>query len=183
MILFQKESDFNLANTITFLNITAGVFAIYFISQELYNFAVISAWIGGAFDILDGKVARKFGLSSQFGIQLDSFADFLSFVIVPLLLLYFAIFKSSELNPIIFGIAFVLYTISGLRRLIRFNLNSNEGEAEKFFTGIPTPLGAILLWIALLFWQFEIVINPLFYTIYIVVVGFLLNSKIKIPHP
>ncbi|EJF07484.1 phosphatidylserine synthase [Thiovulum sp. ES] len=183
MILFQKESDFNLANTITFLNITAGVLAIYFISQELYNFAVISAWIGGAFDILDGKVARKFGLSSQFGIQLDSFADFLSFVIVPLLLLYFAIFKSSDLNPAIFGIAFVLYTISGLRRLIRFNLNSNEGEAEKFFTGIPTPLGAILLWVSLLFWQFEIITNPLFYTIYIVVVGFLLNSKIKIPHP
>jgi CDP-diacylglycerol--serine O-phosphatidyltransferase len=182
-MIFSKESDFNLANIITFLNITAGVFAIYFISEGLYNLAVISAWIGGAFDILDGKVARKFGLSSPFGIQLDSFADFLSFVIVPLLLIYFAIFKGSDLNPLIYGFAIVFYTISGLRRLIRFNLNSNEGEAEKFFTGVPTPLGAILLWISLLFWQFEIIENSLFIAISMIVVAFLLNSKLKIPHP
>ena len=40
---------------------------------------------------------------------------------------------------------FVYYVISGLRRLIQFNINADEGKVEKYFTGIPTPLGAILL--------------------------------------
>ncbi len=34
---------------------------------------------------------------------------------------------------------FIYYVISGLRRLIQFNINANEGEVEKYFTGIPTP--------------------------------------------
>ena len=46
--------------------------------------------------------------------------------------------------------AFVYYVISGLRRLIQFNINADEGKVEKYFTGIPTPLGAILLWLVYL---------------------------------
>ncbi|HIO70524.1 MAG TPA: phosphatidylserine synthase [Campylobacterales bacterium] len=181
--LFERDSNFNLANLFTFTNIGAGVVAIYFISKGEYNLAVISAWIGGAFDIFDGKIARKFGLSSPFGIQLDSFADSLSFVIVPLLLLYFAIFQESSINPILFGIAFLFYTIAGLRRLINFNLNSDIGKVEKFFTGVPTPLGAILLWIVYLLWSSGIVENEIYILFYIAIVGYLLNSKIRIPHP
>jgi CDP-diacylglycerol--serine O-phosphatidyltransferase len=145
----------------------------------MYEYAVISAWIGGALDILDGKVARKFGLSTQFGIQLDSFADFLSFVLVPLLLLYFAIFK--EASPL-FGFVFLFYTVAGLRRLINFNLNSSEGSVQKFFVGVPTPLGAILLWFGFLSWSFGFA-NEIGIGIYILLIGYLLNSKIKIPHP
>jgi CDP-diacylglycerol--serine O-phosphatidyltransferase len=182
MFLFSKNSDFNLANLITFLNIIAGLFAIYFISIGEYNLAVLSAWMGGVFDILDGKVARRYGLSSQFGIQLDSFADFFSFVIVPLILIYFVIFKDSNLSPLIFGIFFIFYAISGVRRLIIFNINSEEGSVKKSFTGIPTPLGAILLWFGLLFWQFEVVQSEIVIGVYMVVIGYFLNSKVKIFH-
>jgi CDP-diacylglycerol--serine O-phosphatidyltransferase len=149
----------------------------------LYNFAVISAWIGGAFDIFDGKIARKFQLSSEFGVQLDSFADSLSFIIVPLLLLYFAIFKSADISPLILAFGFIFYVIAGLRRLVNFNLKSNVGEVEKHFTGVPTPLGAILLWFAYLSWTSGLISNPLYILLYIVLVAYLLNSKVKIPHP
>ena len=84
MGLFDKENRFNLANIITFGNISFGVIAIYFIVEGNFFVAIILAWIAGAFDIADGKVARKFNLSTEFGVQLDSFADFLSFVIMPI---------------------------------------------------------------------------------------------------
>lgn len=183
MFLFNRENNFNLANIFTFVNIGAGVVAIYFISIGDYNLAVISAWIGGAFDIFDGKIARKFGLSSQFGVQLDSFADSLSFVIVPLLLLYFAIFKDSDIDRLLLASVFIFYTVAGLRRLINFNLNSSVGKVEKFFTGVPTPLGAILLWFAYLGWNFNLIENNIYILLYISIVAYLLNSKIKIPHP
>ncbi|MBD3841664.1 MAG: CDP-alcohol phosphatidyltransferase family protein [Campylobacterales bacterium] len=189
--LFNKNSHFNLANLVTFSNIIAGVLAIYFITHGEFFGAALFAWLGGAFDILDGKIARKYHLSTQFGIQLDSFADFLSFVLVPSLFLYFAIFDGKELildTSFIF-IAFTYYIISGLRRLIQFNINSSEGEVSKHFIGVPTPLGAILLWVVYLVWDFNFIPilfdtpNEYIVLIAIVVIGFLLNSKVKIPHP
>ncbi len=84
--LWRPTSHFNLANLITFSNVTCGLLAMYFITQEHYILASALAWAGGAFDIMDGKIARKYGLSNEFGIQLDSFADFLSFVLVPVFL-------------------------------------------------------------------------------------------------
>ncbi|MEA3384095.1 MAG: CDP-alcohol phosphatidyltransferase family protein [Campylobacterota bacterium] len=189
--LFDKNNHFNLANIVTFFNITAGILAIYFITHGEFFGAALFAWLGGAFDIIDGKIARKYQLSTQFGIQLDSFADFLSFVIVPSMFLYFAIFDGNEfiLNTFFVFTAFVFYIISGLRRLIQFNIDSDEGIVSKYFIGIPTPLGAILLWIIYLIWLFELFPSILgFHVEYIVltliiIIGYFLNSKVKIPHP
>ncbi len=182
--LFNKNSHFNLANLATFFNITAGILAIYYLTHESFFAAALFAWLAGAFDIVDGKIARKYNLSTEFGIQLDSFADFLSFVIVPTMFIFFAVIEGKELTlftPLVV-FAFIYYVISGLRRLIQFNINAQEGEVEKYFTGIPTPLGAILLWIIYLIWLTGI-INENIVLITMIVVGFLLNSKIKIPHP
>jgi len=185
MFLFNKESNFNLANLFTFVNISAGVLAIYFILEKNFFYAVVVAWIGGFFDIFDGKIARKFNLSSEFGLQLDSFADSLSFVIVPTLLIYVAIFKDNEhISKILLAVVFIFYVISGLRRLINFNLNTNTGEVAKFFTGVPTPLGAILLWFVFLASEyFRVITNEYIILFLIVIIGYLLNSKVKIPHP
>ncbi len=76
---------------------------------------------------------------------------------------------------------FIYYVISGLRRLIQFNIDADEGEVEKYFTGIPTPLGAILLWTVYLIFLTGY-INEYFVLSMVVVVGYLLNSKIKIKH-
>ena len=114
MFLFNKESNFNLANLFTFVNISAGVLAIYFILEKNFFYAVVVAWIGGFFDIFDGKIARKFNLSSEFGLQLDSFADSLSFVIVPTLLIYVAIFKDNEhISKILLVVVFIFYEKQG----------------------------------------------------------------------
>jgi CDP-diacylglycerol--serine O-phosphatidyltransferase len=183
--LFDKNNHFNLANLVTFFNITAGIMAIYFITHGEFMGAALFAWLGGAFDILDGKIARKYNLSTEFGVQLDSFADFLSFVIVPAMFLFFAIFdgKLAFFNGFIITFVFVYYVISGLRRLIQFNINTDAGSLSKHFVGVPTPLGAILLWVVYLGWIYELIPNENIVLALIMIIGFLLNSKVKIPHP
>ncbi|MBL6973425.1 MAG: CDP-alcohol phosphatidyltransferase family protein, partial [Sulfurimonas sp.] len=134
--LWSPSSHFNLANLFTMVNITAGLLATYFITQNNFFLAVILAWVGGAFDIFDGKIARKYNLSNEFGVQLDSFADFLSFVLVPVFLIFQAVYSTSLSGVwlILASIVSIYYVISGLRRLIHFNINTDAGEVDKYFT-------------------------------------------------
>jgi len=181
--LYDKNSHFNLANIVTFANISAGIIAMYFIQQGDFKTAIILAWIAGGLDILDGKIARKFNLSCEFGIQIDSFADFISFVVMPSFLLFYAMQKGSGIETAFAGAVFIYYIISGLRRLIEFNIQSEEGEVAKYFVGVPTPLGAILLWILYLVYSYGMVTNIYIILIFVALIAYLLNSKVKIPHP
>jgi len=183
MKLLEKENRYNLANLITFGNIACGLLALYFIGKGEFTTAIVLAWIAGALDIADGKVARRFGLSTEFGIQLDSFADFLSFVIMPSFLLFYALHKSSPLQEIFLGAVFIFYVISGLRRLVEFNLKVDAGSVEKYFEGVPTPLGAILLWVLYLLYTYGVVSNAWVIGLLVLVIAWSLNSKLKIPHP
>ena len=181
--LFNATSHFNLANLFTMVNITAGLLATYFITQNNFTLAIILAWIGGAFDIFDGKIARKYNLSNEFGIQLDSFADFLSFVLVPVFLIFQAVYSHLEgISLIAAAITSIYYVISGLRRLIQFNIDADAGSVEKYFVGVPTPLGAILLWLVYLGNAYEL-IPPYGVMIAMILIGWSLNSKLKVPHP
>ncbi len=183
MNLFDKDNRFNLANIVTFSNISLGIVAMYFIQEGNFTIAIILAWIAGAFDILDGKIARKYNLSCGFGVQLDSFADFISFVVMPSFLLFYALDKHNNLELLIAGAVFIYYIISGLRRLIEFNLKSEAGTVTKYFEGVPTPLGAILLWVLYLLYSYDIVSNFYMILLLVVAIAYLLNSKVKIPHP
>ncbi|MBN2783131.1 MAG: CDP-alcohol phosphatidyltransferase family protein [Campylobacterales bacterium] len=182
--LFTPSSHFNLANMFTFVNITAGLLATYFITQNNFFLAIILAWVGGAFDIFDGKIARKFKLSNDFGVQLDSFADFLSFVLVPVFLIFQAVYSVSYDGAMLIAAAVVsiYYVISGLRRLIHFNLSTEVGGVAKYFIGVPTPLGAILLWLVYLANIYGVL--PSFGVIILMAaIGWSLNSTIKVRHP
>jgi len=185
MFLFDKHSHFNAANLITFGNIACGVIAIYFTVKGDFFTAIVFAWIAGGLDIADGKVARKFNLSTEFGIQVDSFADFVSFVIMPSFLVFYALTlnKASGIEELIIGLVFIFYIISGLRRLVEFNLKVEAGKVSKFFEGVPTPLGAILLWVLYLLFTYEIISNSYIITFFVLLVALSLNSKLKIPHP
>ncbi len=183
-MLFDKDNRFNLANLITFGNIASGLIAIHFIVHGDFFTAIILAWIAGALDIADGKVARKYNLSTEFGIQVDSYADFISFVVMPSFLLYYAITASvSSTTQLILGLVFIFYIIAGLRRLIEFNMKSEEGVVTKFFDGVPTPLGAILQWVLYLLFSYGVITNAYVIGLFVLVIAWALNSKIKIPHP
>ena len=181
--LYRADSHFNLANMFTFGNLTSGLIAIYLAIHGDFLWAIVFLWIGGAFDLFDGKMARKHGLSNAFGIQLDSYADFLSFVLTPVFIVYIAIINQPDVSPFILVVGSAVslyYIISGLRRLIQFNINAEEGEVEEYFTGIPTPMGAIVIWFIFLGGLY---VYPPFVTVMLMALtGWLLNSKVKIKH-
>ena len=185
MNLFDKHNRFNIANLVTYLNVALGVMAIYFIVKGDFFTAIILAWIAGACDIIDGKLARKYKLSTEFGIQLDSFADFLSFVVMPPFLLFYALKSgmSSGWEELVVGLVFIGYIIAGLRRLIEFNLKVEEGEVAKYFEGVPTPLGAILLWVLYLLYSNTLITSVAIITFFVIAIAWSMNSKLKIPHP
>jgi CDP-diacylglycerol--serine O-phosphatidyltransferase len=185
MFLLDKHSHFNAANLITFSNIACGVIAIYFTVKGDFFTAIVFAWVAGLLDIADGKVARKFNLSTEFGIQVDSFADFLSFVIMPSFLVFYALTlnRATAMEEVIIGMVFIFYIVSGLRRLVEFNLKVEAGSVSKYFEGVPTPLGAILLWILYLLFTYGIINNTYIITFFVLLVALSLNSKLKIPHP
>ena len=184
MNLYDKDNRFNIANLVTYLNVAFGVIAIYFIVKEDFFTAIIFAWLAGACDITDGKLARKYKLSTEFGVQLDSFADFLSFVVMPPFLLFYALKSGmhSSWEELVIGLIFIAYIIAGLRRLIEFNLKADAGEVEKYFEGVPTPLGAILLWILYLLFSYAIIPSIWVITALVVVIAWSMNSNIKIKH-
>lgn len=186
MNLFEKNNRFNIANLVTYLNVTAGIMAIFFITKGDFFTAIVLAWIAGACDIIDGKLARKYDLSTEFGIQLDSFADFLSFVVMPPFLLFYAVKAYSGISGIeeaVLGLVFIWYIINGLRRLVEFNLKVDVGKVEKYFEGVPTPLGAILLWILYLLNAYGVITSGYVIAVLVILIAWSLNSKLKIPHP
>jgi CDP-diacylglycerol--serine O-phosphatidyltransferase len=186
MNLFDKNNRFNIANMVTYLNVSAGIMAIFFIVRGDFFTAIVLAWIAGACDIIDGKLARKYNLSTEYGIQLDSFADFLSFVVMPPFLLFYAVKHYSGITGVeelLLGLVFIWYIINGLRRLVEFNLKVDVGKVEKYFEGVPTPLGAILLWVLYLLNAYSIVTNVYVIAIFVLIIAWSLNSKLKIPHP
>ncbi|MBS3164356.1 CDP-diacylglycerol--serine O-phosphatidyltransferase [Candidatus Woesearchaeota archaeon] len=111
-------------------NAAAGFLALLSITRgQMLN---ASAFLLGAmlFDMLDGQVARKLQVHSAFGLQLDSLADAVSFVVAPAAMIHFAF---SDL----LGVAVAIVAVAcGISRLARFNVTANDS----FYSGLSTPL-------------------------------------------
>jgi len=97
--------------------------------------------LAGFLDALDGKIARFSGGTSQFGVELDSLADFLSFGVAPAVLVY--AIKLNTLGKWGWVIS-IVYIMAAAFRLARFNLLADTDE-KKDFIGMPVPLAALAL--------------------------------------
>ena len=107
--------------------------------------ATAAPFIGVAvvLDMLDGRIARMTKTQSEFGIQLDSLADVVSFGLAPALLVYKWALYPLELVGF-FGAFF--YAACGAIRLARFNVVATRSrESGHYFTGLPIPLAAAVL--------------------------------------
>ncbi|MFH0984358.1 MAG: CDP-diacylglycerol--serine O-phosphatidyltransferase [Candidatus Omnitrophota bacterium] len=131
-------------NMITLLNLVAGFFSILMSVQEKYEYAVWLVFLALILDSLDGHVARIFGNETEFGRELDSLADAVSFVVAPCMLVYKAFFQNS---PVMLLMVIVFYLCSGIFRLARFNVNPTRGGC---FEGLPTPAAALTLMMTML---------------------------------
>lgn len=135
---------FVLPNLFTVSSIFCGFYAITQCIDEpepprLYR-AAIAIFFGMFFDMFDGRVARLTRTQSEFGMQLDSLADAISFGAAPGVLLWR--WSLSSLGSAGLLIAFI-YVACGTLRLARFNvLASREPGSSKHFVGLPIPLAA-----------------------------------------
>ncbi|MFC0473585.1 CDP-diacylglycerol--serine O-phosphatidyltransferase [Halalkalibacter kiskunsagensis] len=133
-----KKLKGQIANALTLLNLGLGAFAIMFILQNELRLGLLFITIAALTDRLDGAAARRFNSTSEFGKQLDSLSDIISFGVAPAFLLYQAIL-------FVFGLPGMFVTIffiaCGAIRLARFNISESTG----FFVGLPiTAAGCIL---------------------------------------
>ena len=95
--------------------------------------AAMMVLFASVFDMLDGRVARITGRGSEFGIQLDSLADMISFGIAPAILLYAWGIHSLGVWGLVGAFAFVL---CGAFRLARFNCQADVGEKPEYSEGL-----------------------------------------------
>lgn len=100
-------------------------------------FVILAAFL----DALDGKIARLSGSTSQFGIELDSLADFLSFGVAPAVIIH--TIKLADLGK--WGwIISIVFIMAASYRLARYNLMA-DSEEKKDFLGLPVPVAALAL--------------------------------------
>jgi CDP-diacylglycerol---serine O-phosphatidyltransferase len=104
------------------------------------DFAQAAPMIGWAIvlDLLDGYIARLTGTTSEFGGELDSLADVISFGVAPAVLAYMWAFGSVER---VGWLAAFLFVVCGALRLARFNVQRNVVDS-RFFVGLPIPAAA-----------------------------------------
>ncbi len=134
-----------LPSMITLSSIVAGMTAILLASRGEFEKAVIAIILAAVFDGFDGRVARMFNASSQFGVELDSLADSISFGVSPAFVMFF--YATQNIKS--FGwIVSILFAISCVLRLARFNVMTGDEEIPEywhyFFTGVPAPAGALM---------------------------------------
>ena len=171
-----------LPNLITLSGLSFGLSSMRFAIEGEYNLAIFCILFAAVCDALDGMLARHLDSESDLGFQLDSLSDFLSFGIAPGLLMYMAVFNQNSIG----AFAALIFIIFSCLRLALFNVlheksKNNEAQRIDFFTGIPTPAGAILILLPLTHvyigfdWANE---NLNFVAGYIILIGGLLVSKI-----
>lgn len=141
----------HIPNTITLLNMTSGITAVYFAvegSPDQLAYAGMFIFLAAVFDFFDGFTARLLHASSEIGIQLDSLSDMISFGLAPGFILFQMLNLShgkptetfDNVNVLPF-LALLVPLMSALR-LAKFNIDE---EQQYSFKGLPTPPLALLI--------------------------------------
>ena len=129
-------------NLITVINMFLGFIGIV---MMIKGDPIRGGWLilfAGLCDAADGKLARMLGIPTKFGVEFDSLADTVSFCAAPSLLVYTVYVEGL---PLLFG-GLIAFTplLFGTIRLARFNI-MQEDDPKSFFTGLPTPINAIII--------------------------------------
>lgn len=194
----MKNIKFVFPNTLTLLNLLTGCLAIIIAFKGKNEFN--AAWLillAAIFDFFDGLVARVLDAKSEFGKQLDSLADIVSFGVAPSIILFnwlhLVLIESStdstfELISANFAQSLILlcslvFVASAAIRLARFNIDVSENN---LFKGLPSPAAALViaaLWMILGGTENKVVkdlmLNIYFVFGVLVVLAILMLSRIK----
>jgi CDP-diacylglycerol--serine O-phosphatidyltransferase len=162
----------SLPSVFTVGNLFLGIISIILAFQGEPEYAAITVIIGMLLDGLDGRVARMLNAQSEFGKELDSLSDVISFGVAPAFIMYVvALGDIGRLGWLVTAI----FPICGALRLARFNV---QAGTPGYFIGLPiTAAGGVLATLALyhnFFPKYMLVISMLF-------LSFLMVSNVKYP--
>jgi CDP-diacylglycerol---serine O-phosphatidyltransferase len=139
-VIFRKRLKSSIVSLVTGFNLVFGTVAIILSSLGHGNWAIICLVVAMLLDAVDGFLARKWGVFSDFGAELDSLADLTSFVVANAVLIFFWFYGSVSLWLQV--AAAIVFLLGGAFRLARFNVQPTSGG---IFQGMPTTGVAILI--------------------------------------
>lgn len=134
------------------ISIAAKVGPDHFQGVELITAAQL-IFLAMLFDMLDGSAARLTNQTSDFGAQLDSLSDAISFGVAPAFIMLQLVHPDHHLMDTIINAPFnyhprilwaiaVLFMVCAILRLARFNVETEEEDSHDFFSGLPSPAAA-----------------------------------------
>lgn len=175
-----------LASALTTLNLYFGIASIFAAIDGDYIKAAYFIVIAIVLDTLDGAVARLTHTTSEFGKQLDSLCDVVSFGVAPSVLIFTAYIPEEPTNVTRLGaVLAIFYVISVALRLARFNVY--QSDMRDYFVGLPSPAAAGTLASFVLFMRyFEwhdvmwYILGPLTITLSLVMVSNVLYPKARV---
>ena len=163
----MKFLKMQLANLLTLANMVFGLIAITEAIKGNFNRSALFICIAVVFDVLDGKVARRLKITSDFGKYFDSNSDLISFGIAPGFLVYLSVLKQFELAGIFVSF---MYIIGGAFRLARYNTKVFGGR----YVGLPITIAGLI--VALSVFAFS-VLPSIAYLFIVVILFYLMVSK------
>ena len=180
-IVQAKKTRYILPNILTLVGVCLGISSIKFSLDLNFKMAVIFIILAAILDALDGRIARLIKGTTDFGKELDSLTDFVSFGIAPAFIIYF--WELNNYGKLGWAVT-LIYSVCCVLRLARFNLTKygdNESWKQNYFEGVPSPIGALLILSPLVLELSEIgtIINiPYFIPVFTLLIAILLISKI-----
>ena len=150
-LVSSKKTRYLLPNILTLAGVCLGISSIKFSIDGNFSLAVIFILLAAILDALDGRIARLIKGTSEFGKELDSLTDFVSFGIAPVFILYF--WQLNNYGKLGWAVT-LLYSVCCVLRLARFNLTKIENKElwkNNFFEGVPAPAGGLLILMPLIF--------------------------------
>ncbi|MBU5674645.1 CDP-diacylglycerol--serine O-phosphatidyltransferase [Paenibacillus brevis] len=129
-------------NLLTFANLSLGVLSILEVSKGHYMLSAVFILVAAFIDRYDGRIARHFNVCSEFGGELDSLADLVSFGVAPAILLHHK-FNSPDYGyyEVLGIVLMLLFVIAGSYRLGRYNVQKFDGD----FRGLPITVAGFVL--------------------------------------
>mgnify|MGYP001423649946 FL=1 len=169
-------------NFITLLSLSSGFTSIRFSLNSEWELAIYLILLATIFDFFDGWFARKLKSGSNFGAELDSLSDFVSFGVAPSCLIY--MWSTHSLGSLGWG-ATLFFVICSALRLARFTadiyITNKPIDNNEFFVGLPSPAAAGLILLPLfIYFEFNLnfIKNGYLNLLITVIIGFMMISKI-----
>lgn len=184
---YKQQLLLNLPNACTLMNAICGIIAlliaVFYHTPESIKYSCFLIVCGGFFDGIDGKLAKRYNVTSELGKQLDSFADSITFVITPVCV-FLSLHSIVNYDVVCLHeiIIVTFYICCGVFRLARYNIT----ECKPYFEGLPTTSAGVLmsLYIFISIINMDKIVENMIYSItsylFIILLGVAMISRFRI---